>query len=192
MTTSHGDQTCDRSAVPPALRTHLGAAFTAANQSAALVLQHCPHCRAIQYPPRELCRHCLEDGLVWRDTATSGRLLSRIDLHHSLSEYFKRRTTESPWPVATVRLDCEVTVFAHLALASFGAVGSGAACRGADNAAAIPVGSRVQVFSHIDASLTAVLIAVGEKTRIATRAQRSAIADAMGLLYPSETGRHLI
>lgn len=179
MTTRHTNQPCAQSAVPPALRTHLGAAFTDANQSAALVLQHCSHCHAVQYPPRELCRHCLEDSLVWQETATSGRLLSRIDLHHSLREFFQRRIVKSPWPVATVRLDCGVTVFAHLALASFGTGG-----QPASSAVAIPGGSRVQVFSHVDASGNAVLIAVGEKTRIATHDQRRAIADTMGLVEP--------
>jgi uncharacterized OB-fold protein len=184
MTTSHtmrsrlkfNRPSVRRHARPPKLRTPLGAAFTAANLPAALVLQVCPHCQAVQYPARELCRRCLQDGLVWRETDTGGRLLSGVDLHHSLWEYFKRRIATAPWPVATVRLDCDVTVFVHVALATFGA----------DSAAAIPGDTRVRVFSHTDASQNAVLIAVSAQTPITTPAQRRAITDAMGLLEPCD------
>ncbi len=169
-------------AVPPAFRTSLGAAFTVANASVALALQHCPHCHTVQYPPRAVCRHCLGDGLVWQEVGTSGRLLSRLDLHHSLAEYFKQRIETSPWPVASVRLDCDVVVFAHLALATFGVTNGG---NSVDHAVAIPGDSRVNVFSHLDNSKNAVLIAVDKQTPIETPAQRSAIAEAMGLFGPA-------
>ncbi len=171
----HNRPSLRRNARPPKQRSHLGAAFTAANLGCALALQHCRSCERVQYPPRELCQHCLADGLVWREADTAGHIISRLDLHHSLWEYFKRRIAEAPWPVATVRLDCGATVFAHLALPSFGAA----------SAAAVPAGSAVQVFTHTDCSLNSVFIAVSAGTAVATPAQRRELAAALGLLEPA-------
>ncbi len=160
---------------PPKQRTALGAAFTAANLPVALALQHCRDCGSVQYPPRELCRQCLGDSLVWRSTPGSGRMLSRVELHHSLWEYFKRRLQEKPWPVASVRLDCGVIVFAHLALETFA---------GAANPS-LAADTPVQVFTHTDCSLNAVLIAVAAGTPIESRGERRAIAAGLGLLEPA-------
>jgi len=160
---------------PPKQRTPLGTAFNAANLPVALALQHCRDCGCVQYPPRELCSRCLGDALVWRPTSGSGRLVSSIELHHSLWEYFKRRLEEKPWPVASVRLDCGVIVFAHLALETFGA----------DATATLAADTPVQVFTHTDCSLNAVMIAVAASTPIARRSERHAIASGLGLLEPA-------
>ncbi|MFV0278783.1 MAG: Zn-ribbon domain-containing OB-fold protein, partial [Parahaliea sp.] len=165
-----------RFARPPRQRTHVGADFTAANLPVALALQHCVDCGQAQYPPREVCAHCLCPSLKWREVGTGGALLAGVDLHHSLWEYFKRRITEAPWPVATVKLDCGVTVFTHLALHTFPA----------DRAASVAAGTRLQVFSHSDSSRNAVLFAVAGETPIATRAQRLAIAEQLGLTRAAE------
>lgn len=165
-----------RLARPPRQRTPVGMDFTAANLPVALSLQHCTACGAAQYPPREVCGDCLSPTLAWREADTAGSLLAGVDLHHSLWEYFKRRTAEAPWPVATIRMDCNVTVFAHLALHTFPAT----------DAASLPGGTRVAVFSHSDASRNAVLIAVSAGTPIADRAQRSSIAEQLGLTRPAE------
>lgn len=159
----------------PKLRTPPGADFTAANLPVPLALQHCLDCGSAQYPPREVCHHCLSPALRWREAGTAGTLLAAVDLHHSLWEYFKRRVAQAPWPVATVRLDCQVTAFAHLAAPTFGG----------DSGASLAGGTRVQVFSHRDCSLNAVLIAVSEGTPIDTQEQRTAIAEAMGLTEPA-------
>ncbi|MEQ9462541.1 MAG: zinc ribbon domain-containing protein [Haliea sp.] len=157
---------------PPKQRTALGSAFNAANLPVALALQHCRDCGTVQYPPRELCRQCLGDALVWRSTSGSGRLVSSIELHHSLWEYFKRRLVEKPWPVASVRLDCGVIVFAHLATETFGDP-------------ALPAGTAVQVFTHTDCSLNAVMIAVAADIPVDSRSQRHAITASLGLLEPA-------
>jgi uncharacterized OB-fold protein len=163
---------------PPKLRTPVGADFSAANLPVALALQHCADCGRCQYPPREVCEHCLSPTLYWREAQTGGSLLAAVALHHSLWEFFKRRIASAPWPVATIRLDCDVTVFAHLALQTF--------APGADGGATtLPGGTRVQVFSHSDCSRNAVLIAVAEATPIATAAQRRALAEALGLTTPA-------
>jgi uncharacterized OB-fold protein len=171
----HNRPSVRKNARPPKLRTHLGQAFTAANLSAALVLQHCPACDSAQYPPRELCQHCLLDGLVWKEVSTLGHIINRVTIHSSLWEYFKRRVKDAPWPIATVRLDCDATVFAHLALHSFDK-------HSTDDLAQ---GTLVQVFSHTDASLQSVLIAVAAKTPIACSEQRRVIIAEMGLLQAS-------
>ena len=160
---------------PPKQRTPLGTDFNAANLPVALALQHCRDCGSVQYPSRELCQRCLGDALVWRPTPGSGRLVSRIELHHSLWEYFKRRLVEKPWPVASVRLDCGAIVFAHLALETFAA----------DTPATLAADTAVQVFTHTDCSLNAVMIAVAAATPIASRSQRHAIAAGLGLLEPA-------
>ena len=157
---------------PPKQRTQLGEHFTAANLAVALSLQHCGACGRYQYPPREICQDCLADGLVWREAPTGGVLLGRIDLHHSLWEYYKRRQVERPWPLVSARLDCGPVVFAHLVENAFdGVPGSG---------------SRIKVFSHTDASLSAVLFVVAESSDIDTAQQRRELADSTGLTIPSE------
>jgi hypothetical protein len=160
---------------PPKLRTPVGGDFSAANLPVALALQHCADCGRQQYPPREVCEHCLSPSLRWRETGTGGTLLAAVALHHSLWEFFKRRIASAPWPVATVRLDCDVTVFAHLALHTFTP----------GDTALLAGGTRAQVFSHSDCSRNAVLIAVGEGTAIATAGERRAIADGLGLTAPA-------
>ncbi|MBN7797403.1 Zn-ribbon domain-containing OB-fold protein [Parahaliea mediterranea] len=168
-----------RLARPPRQRTPVGMDFTAANLPVALSLQHCSACGAAQYPPREVCGDCLCPTLVWREAETGGTLLAGVDLHHSLWEFFKRRIAQAPWPVASVRLDCGVTVFAHLALHTFSALP-------AKDAASLPADTRVAVFSHSDASRNAVLIAVSADTPIAERGQRRAIAQQLELTSPAE------
>lgn len=47
-------------------------------------LQRCVACGSAQYPPREVCRACLADRLLW-ETADSlpAHVLARTRLHHS-------------------------------------------------------------------------------------------------------------
>ncbi len=118
----------------------------------------------------------LAPSLTWREVPTEGVLLAGVDLHHSLWEFFKRRIAEAPWPVVTARLDCEVTVFAHLALQTFPETA----------ATELPADTAVRVFSHSDSSRNAVLIAVSRDTPIDTPAQRLAIAEYLGLTRPAE------
>lgn len=163
---------------PPRQRTHVGDDFTAANLPVALALQHCAECDIAQYPPREVCSSCLCGTLVWREAPSGGALLSAIGLHHSLWEYFKRRITpQTPWPIGSVRLDCNVTVFVHLAVKTFAA----------GTASSISGGTRVQVFSHSDCSRNSVLIGVSVNTPIESAPQRQAIAAQLSLDEPALT-----
>lgn len=159
-----------RRARPPKLRTPVGADFTAANLPLTLALQHCPDCGTIQYPPREVCRACLGGVLQWQETDGKGQLMAAIELHHSLWEFFKRRMQERPWPIANVRLDCGVTVIAHLDPESFD-----------HRVTDLASGTAVSVFSHTDCANHAVLIAVNRDQNINTPSQRRAIAERLGL-----------
>jgi uncharacterized OB-fold protein len=49
-----------------------------------LAVQHCADCGAAQYPPRELCHHCLSAELVWTVVDTmEATVLATTPLHHS-------------------------------------------------------------------------------------------------------------
>ncbi len=155
---------------PPRQRTPLGAAFGTANLAEALVMQCCGACGHVQYPPAELCGACLADALCWQPVDGRGRILQRVDLHHSLWEFFKRRLRAGPWPIATVRLDAGPVVFAHVAGDTFLDTSSGTPAR---------------IFSHTDASLQTVLIAVGDAADIGGIEARQRIVAQLGLASPA-------
>ncbi len=160
---------------PPTLRTGPGEAFSDANLASILKLRYCTECGRAQYPPQAQCRYCLCDELEWRSCPGDGILLSAIDLHHSLWEFFRRHPSARPWPVASVRLQAGVTVFAHLHLGSFHV----------ESATSVPLDSAVTVFSHADCSERAVLIAAAAGTAVDHFRERSALAADLGLLEPA-------
>lgn len=144
------------SSVPPSQRTELGEAMSDAAIAGKLVLQHCTACQAVQYPPRDICCNCLCDDLQWRETAPQGTLLAAAALHHSHETYFQERL---PWTVASVQLDSGPILFVHAAQD------------------AIESGTRVRVFTQIDDSGKAVLIA----TALDNSADNALILQQMGL-----------
>ena len=152
---------------PPKQRTPMGAQFSAANLPCALAMQHCTACGHIQYPPTELCGECLEDSLVYRETDGSGVLLAKSELHHSLWEYFKRRLTAHSWVMGSVKLDAGPVVLLHIGDST------------------LTPGDRVTVFSHSDASKSAVLIAVAEGTDVTTAKARRTLVAGLGLDEPA-------
>lgn len=139
---------------PPAARSELGLAFTEAQTKGSLVLQQCSVCQAVQYPPRDVCGGCLSDQLEWQPVENGGQLLAVTDLHHSHEPYFQDRM---PWNVASVKLDCGPIAFAHIS-----------------NQQANP-DNRVNVFSHIDSSGQAVLIAATASMDIGKQSNRDAL-----------------
>lgn len=152
------DKTAENSmpnrSTPPAARSELGLAFTEAQTKGTLVLQQCNDCQAVQYPPREVCSGCLSDQLEWQPVEYGGLLLAVTDLHHSHEPYFQDRM---PWCVASVKLDCGPIAFVHIS-----------------NQNAIP-DNRVNVFSHIDSSGQAVLIAATASMDIDKQSNRNAL-----------------
>lgn len=97
--------------LPPAGRSRTAMGLTAAAALGRFELQACGHCGTVQYPPRDVCRHCLSDRLVWRAQDDAGELLSETLVRHSLELFFRER---APWRVGLVRLACGPTVVAHL------------------------------------------------------------------------------
>ncbi len=158
---------------PPERRSAPGLAFTVANLDALLAMQACQTCRTINYPPREVCQNCLGDQLTWEPVATAGRLLNRVALHHSYGEFFKRHLEQGleqqGWPVAVVEMTTGPVVFAHLALSTFATP-------------PLPTpGTAVQVFSHTDCDLPAILVATSAQQDLGNAATRREIAAEMGL-----------
>ena len=127
---------------PPKQRTELGEALTAATVEGELVLQQCQHCDSVQYPPREICHHCLSDELTWRNVDPSGKILAAVELHHSYEAFF---SAHLPWAVASIQLNCGPIVFAHIEKKTSA------------------TGTPVTLFAHTDRSGQSVLIAATEQ-----------------------------
>jgi uncharacterized OB-fold protein len=127
--------------LPPAARTPLGHAQTAAATEGKLTLQQCAECSNVQYPPREVCGHCLSGELHWQETGNGGTVLAAVMLHRSLEAHFQQQT---PWLLGTVKLDCGPVALVQLP----------SDCR--------EPGCRVLVTQDINASGEAVLIAKPE------------------------------
>lgn len=147
---------------PPGARTVLGHQLAeAATHEHALVLQTCERCHAVQYPPREVCKDCLGDKLNWVPVDNRGKVISRVELQHSLADFFQKRL---PWVIGSVKLDCGPVVMVHMA------------------ADILNSGVAVKVFAHADASGAAVLVAVNETAELATKQQRIEHMRALELL----------
>jgi uncharacterized OB-fold protein len=89
------------------------AEMAAAARQGKLALQRCTACGAVQYPPRELCWHCLADALEWRvSNREPGEVLATTTLYHSYDAQFRSRL---PLRLALVRLDAGPTTVCFLA-----------------------------------------------------------------------------
>jgi NAD(P)-dependent dehydrogenase (short-subunit alcohol dehydrogenase family)/uncharacterized OB-fold protein len=127
--------------LPPGTRSRVALGLTAGAARGRLELQVCEECHAIQYPPREACRACLSDRLVWREQNGRGELMTDTVLRHAQELFFRERV---PWRLGIVRLDAGVNVIAHLH----------------ENVGAAPC--RVRVEAALDRASQAVLVAVPE------------------------------
>lgn len=72
-------------------------------------LQTCAACGAHQYPPRDVCRTCLRDELVWTEDSGRGQLVASTTLHRSLDP-----ATALPLRIGTAALDAGVRVIAFI------------------------------------------------------------------------------
>ncbi|CAB3907394.1 hypothetical protein LMG26686_04807 [Achromobacter mucicolens] len=97
--------------LPPGSRSRAALGLTAAAAEGRFDLQTCAECGTVQYPPREVCGHCLSEHLPWRPADPNGVLLVSTTLHHSNDLYFRERL---PWRVGTVRMDAGPSVVAHV------------------------------------------------------------------------------
>lgn len=82
------------------------------NDDNALVLQQCAECKAVNYPPRELCSTCLADALSWQPCDNNGQVLSLTVLQHSMEAAF---LTAMPCTIASVALKNGPTLITHAA-----------------------------------------------------------------------------
>ena len=124
--------------LPPSVRSNAALGLTTTAAAGRFELQVCVSCKAVQYPPREVCYACLGTELQWQGQDGGGELLALTHIHVSQNEYFRARV---PWRVALVRLDCGPTVIAHLHIE----------CP--------PPPARVRVHTYVDMSGQGVLIA---------------------------------
>lgn len=79
--------------------------------STELTLQCCSKCQQVNYPPRELCGHCLADSLQWQRVDNTGIVQSVTQLHYSLEPAYANHL---PWTVGSIKLNCGPVVLAHL------------------------------------------------------------------------------
>ena len=93
---------------PPGKRTLLWQPITEAAANERFVLQVCESCQSVQYPPREVCGHCLSQNLKWQDVDSEGVVVSHTRIHASLDPFFA-----TPTKVCSVKLDCGPVVLAH-------------------------------------------------------------------------------
>lgn len=96
---------------PPSIRSRRALGLTRAAALGRFQLQVCTDCATVQYPPREICSHCLSEHLDWQPVDPRGRLLASTLLHHSNDLYFRERL---PWRIGTVVMDAGPSVVAHL------------------------------------------------------------------------------
>ena len=97
--------------LPPGARSRKALGLTAAAAEGEFRLQTCQACGTVQYPPREVCRHCLSEKLAWQAVNPHGKLLATTTLHHSNDLYFRERL---PWRVGTVHMEAGPSVVAHV------------------------------------------------------------------------------
>jgi uncharacterized OB-fold protein len=100
---------------PPDSRTAVWQAISKAASSGEFILQVCESCKSVQYPPRELCRNCMEDELEWKQVSNKGKIISQTVLHASTNAFFREN---GPRQIALVKLDCDVVIYAHIAHAN--------------------------------------------------------------------------
>jgi NAD(P)-dependent dehydrogenase (short-subunit alcohol dehydrogenase family)/uncharacterized OB-fold protein len=130
--------------LPPAIRSRIALGLTAAAARGRFALQTCCDCGAMQYPPREVCRACLSQRLIWRPQDGKGELLSETTLHAAQELYFRERL---PWRIGLVRLDAGVNVVGYVHTSVGAAPG------------------RVRVEVALDRAGQAALVAMPEKGR---------------------------
>jgi len=93
-------------------RTVAGSALRDILNDGRIELQVCGDCKAVQYPPAEVCRSCLGGRLEFAAQPASGHIIASVLVYRSYRDDFAHG---GPWPVASVRLDTGPTVFAHVA-----------------------------------------------------------------------------
>lgn len=101
-----------RQPVPlPAARSRAALGLAVAAAEGTFALQVCQECRAVQYPPRDVCWSCLSDRLRREPVPNTGRLLAVTTTRTPGERYFRER---APWRTGLVKLDIGPIVLVHL------------------------------------------------------------------------------
>jgi uncharacterized protein len=74
-------------------------------------LQLCRECGTVNYPARQVCRHCLSDALAETDDAGTGELLATGRIYRSFEPAYDPLL---PLRIGTVKLDCGWPVICFL------------------------------------------------------------------------------
>lgn len=98
-------------ALPPSARSASAAGLSTAAKQGQFALQVCSACQTVQYPPRDVCSHCLHDDLPWQPVPNGAVVVASSTLHHSNEPYFQ---AQLPWRIGTVKLDCGPVAIVHL------------------------------------------------------------------------------
>ncbi|MDA0824008.1 MAG: zinc ribbon domain-containing protein [Proteobacteria bacterium] len=88
----------------------MGEKLSQALLAGRLELPTCQRCSNVQYPPSEICRHCLSDALEVTACDPAGKVIACALVHYSLALDFD---VNSPWPIASVKMNAGPVVFAH-------------------------------------------------------------------------------
>lgn len=96
--------------VPPGARSSALHAMSARAAIGRFVLQLCPDCEAVIYPPRDACPRCW-GPLVWKDQVRGARLLSETIIRATTDLYFREQL---PWRMGKLLLDAGPVALAHL------------------------------------------------------------------------------
>jgi len=96
--------------VPPGLRSRALHAMSARAALGQFVLQRCAECRAVTYPPRDICPHCWGE-LVWDAMPGGASVVAQTTIRVTTDLYFRDHL---PWRIGTVALDVGPVAIAHL------------------------------------------------------------------------------
>lgn len=66
-----------------------------------LLVQHCPDCARVEFPPKTRCTQCGNAGLDWRESALSGRIDSFALVERAPNAAFREKV---PYVIALVSL----------------------------------------------------------------------------------------
>ncbi len=110
--------------------------FWAAAKQGKLLLQHCPSCGDVRFPPGPVCPKCLAGDQDWIESSGKGVLESWIDMHRAYWDGFKG---DLPYRVCLVRLEEGPVVVSNLV----------------DNTESLRIGAPVQVvFDAVTETVT--------------------------------------
>lgn len=91
--------------------------YWAAAKDGVLLIKFCNACREAHYYPREICPHCGSADTEWREASGKGTIYS----------YSVMRRAATPYVIAYVTLDEDVTMMSNIVDADFDAIAIGKA-----------------------------------------------------------------